>query len=388
MLLALSATSCSKSRVMQRSAPSISEGQRDSLELLAHMEERDPRFGRFPRHHVFLDTLTCNHGVDLIWWDGNGPAPSMELNWKHGGIQDLSVLDNCALQFSIRKKRLSQSTPVLVLGWIDEDGHVASIHLNQYHLLNPDLDTLWQTVNVPIEHFRRGSKSTDFKRIAGLQLTLEDFGEVLIDEMTIGPSLPSRKANRRARKADPSPCPKGKFNVFEDQFDHVWGLGDFGDRRIMKVSAKRGRNKSNTLELEWNFIPKPFSTSSPSTDDNMIGFTWNGWCPVSPPSNLTDSKIEFHLKNIGVNPGPSGDLPITIGIVDHFGYSSEVSLSGNFFANQWFGHWEFCSIPLSEFDWKLHKKDPPGLSSIQYITISTAEKGHVFIDDIDMILTQ
>jgi len=373
---------------MQVAPTGISDLQIDSLQLLTHLKGDELKFGRFPRHHIFLDTLSSQHGLDLIWWEGDGPTPSVKLNWKHGGIRNLSGFNDFALQFNIRKKRLGKSTPVLVVGWIDEDGHEASIHLNQNHVLNPDIDTLWQTVNIPFQDFHRGSKSTDFKRIQGIQMKLEDFGEVLIDDMKIGPSVPNRKAKRLARKTKLSPCPNGKFQLFKEQFDHVWGLGNFGDRRISQVSAKRGRNKSNTLELEWNFLQTPFSKASPEMDDNIIGFTWNSWNPILPPSELTDSKINFQLKNIGTNPGSSGDLPITVGIVDHLGQSSEVILTGDLFSNLKFGHWQFCSIPLSKFDWKMNKKDPEGLSSIHYITISTAEKGHVFIDDIDIILNR
>ena len=153
---------------------------------------------------------------------------------------------------------------------------------------------------------------------------------------------------------------------------------------MMVVSKKRGRNKSNALELEWDFVAKPFSKKGPRHNDESIGFTWNGWNPVSIPQNLNGSEIQFHLKNIGVNPGPSGDLPLEVGIVDHQGETSKLSLTGDHFDNLRFGHWQTCSIPLSEFNWKKEKQDISGLSSIAFVTLTVKNNGHVFLDDISI----
>lgn len=360
----------------------------DSLTLLDHLKADNPIFGRFPSHHVFLDTLSCSHGLDLIWWPDNGPSPTLRLPWKYKGTRDLDALNNQALQFEIRRKRLSTSIPVLVLGWIDNQGHECSIHLDQRHILKPEIDTLWQSVNIPLSQFTRGKESTELNSIESLQLRLEHFGEVLIDNLRVGPNTPNKKAIRKAKKAPLQPCPTGKFNLFEENFDHVWGLGNYGDHRVFEVSPKRGRNKSNTLEIEWDYEPEPFSNVTPAHKDNVIGFTWNGWNPVSAPGNLDYSKIELHLRNIGVNPGPKGALPMAIGLVDHHGFKSEVSLSNDFFTNRNFGHWELCTIPLSEFEWADEKQEAPGLVSIAYITISTASQGHVFIDDVSITLAE
>ena len=377
-------TSCSDKRPIQAGSTNRTLGLMDSLDLFSHQNHQEHIFGRFPRHHASLDTLACNYGLDLIWWKGEGSAPSIVLNWNHGGPRNLQDLNGHALRFDIRKKRQTGTSPVLVMGWRDQGGHAASIHLNQSHILLPSLDTAWQAVSVPLSDFSRGRLSTDFTRIEALELSLEHFGEVLIDNLRIGPHERNRKIERKAKKESLTECPEGKYNLFEEQFDHVWGLGNFGKRRMMVVSKKRGRNKSNALELEWDFVAKPFSKKGPRHNDKSIGFTWNGWNPVSIPQNLNGSEIQFHLKNIGVNPGPSGDLPLEVGIVDHQGETSKLSLTGDHFDNLRFGHWQTCSIPLSEFNWKKEKRDISGVSSIAFVTLTAKSNGHVFLDDISI----
>ena len=372
---------------MQAGGDDVGSYKVDSMAFSLHSMPSEPIFGRFARHHAFLDTLTCDHGLDLIWWKGEGPAPCMELSWVYGGSRDLTLTEGQALRFRVRKKRPSETIPVLVLGWKDPSGHIASIHLNQSHVLNPALDTAWQEVSVPISDFTRGRTSADFSNIESLQLRLEHFGEVYLDHLRVGPHSSNRKIERKARKAPLTACPDGRFVLFEEQFDHVWGLGEFGERRRAVVSKKRGRNKSHALELEWNFTPTPFQKSSPITTDGTLGCSWNGWTAVSVPSDMQGSMIQFNLKNIGINPGPSGDLPLAIGIVDHMGVSDWVPVTGDRFDELGFGHWQTCTIPLEAFSWNHDGENPSHLSSIAQIVLNMESQGHVFVDDLQITLS-
>ena len=387
VVLTVLVSSCAPTRPLPQGPSTQTTGRLDSLECLAHRSAADPMFGRFTRHLAFLDTLSCDRGLDLSWWDGDGASPVLSFPWKHGGVRNLHDLDGWALHFDVRRKRPGTSPPVLVAGWRDASGHTVSTHVQAAHVLDPALDTTWQHVNIPFTDFVRGAEATDLTRVEALEFSLESFGDVFIDHLRLGPSTPDKKALRRARKQRPLPCPRGKFILFDDQFDHVWGLGDHGDRRRMTVSGHRGRNRSNALVLEWDFTPEPFSTTSPFAGDSAIGFSWTGWAPVAIPGDLDRSKIEFHLKNVGVNPGPSGDLPLTVGIVDHQGRTSTVALTGSHFDSPQFGHWQRGRIPLSEFKWKQDKRDTSGLASIAAITLSAAGQGHVFLDDLQIVLS-
>ena len=386
-LFLLCATSCSEQRPIQTSNLDIGASTTDSLDWSLDLDRPETLLGRFTRHHAFLDTLTCDRGLDLIWWKGTGPAPLLNLPWMGGGSRDLTAFAEHALQFRIRKKRPTETIPVLVLGWQDETGHSASIHLNQSHVLDPALDTAWQDVSIPFSAFSRGRAATDFSRIEALHIGLEHFGEVYIDQVRVGPHLTHRKIKRKARKAPLSACPDGRFVLFEEQFDHVWGLGDHGDRRRAVVSNKRGRNKSNAIESWWDFTPPPFQKASPPVSDGTLGCSWNGWKAVTIPSDMQGSLIQFNLKNIGINPGPSGDLPLAIGIVDHLGVSHWVPVTGDRFDQLAFGHWQTCTIPLEAFSWNQDGENPSHLSSIAQIAVRMESKGHVFVDDLQITLS-
>ena len=377
-------TSCSEKRPIQRYSSDVTDTRLDSLQLLSDYNQKNI-LGRFPRYHAVLDTQICQYGLDLIWWTGEGATPTIQLPWAQAGSRNLQEIPDFALQFNIKKKRQTGSTPVIVVGLQDETGHTSSVHLNQSHILFPALDTTWQSASIPFIDFSRGLSSTDLTRIKAIELKLENFGEIYIDKIKIGPHKTNRKIKRKSKKTTSMPCPEGKFKLFEEQFDHVWGLGNYGSRRTIAIAEKRGRNRSKCLELEWDYLKNPVS-SKKKNHDNSIGFTWNKWIPVDIPKRLEGSKIQFHMKNIGINPGPSGDIPIEIGIVDHLGQTSKLFLAGEYFDNLRFGHWQTCSIPLSKFNWKREGDDTQGLSSIAFVTLTTHSKGHVFLDDIHIYL--
>ena len=249
----------------------------------------------------------------------------------------------------------------------------------------PNIDTAWQDVSIPFCFFARpgGHRLFSLKPCTSAwniseksTLTRSEWGH-----------LTHRKIKRKARKAPLAACPDGRFVLFEEQFDHVWGLGDHGDRRRAVVSNKRGRNKSNAIELEWDFTPPPFQKASPPVSDGTLGCSWNGWKAVTIPSDMQGSLIQFNLKNIGINPGPSGDLPLAIGIVDHLGVSYWVPVTGDRFDQLAFGHWQTCTIPLEAFSWNQDGESPSHLSSIAQIAVRMESKGHVFVDDLQITLS-
>ena len=102
--------------------------------------------------------------------------------------------------------------------------------------------------------------------------------------------------------------------MFEENADHIMGLGDFGDHRRFTIEEKRGRDKSLGLDLEWDLTPPPLSAQPVAFPTHTLGFSWNGWKPVTPPNEPDKALIVFKLRNIGINQGPVEPLPIQVGM--------------------------------------------------------------------------
>jgi hypothetical protein len=116
---------------------------------------------------------------------------------------------------------------------------------------------------------------------------------------------------------------------------------------------------------------------------HTLGFSWNGWKPVTPPNEPDKALIVFKLRNIGINQGPVEPLPIQVGLADAEGRTSMVALTQDLIPGAGFGKWQECRIPFSAFEWAT-EANPDGLGSLAFLFFRFEEKGHVHLDDVQV----
>ena len=378
-------SSCSNSNKL----PALNDAESallDSISLFAGTLPSEALLGTFPQHRCTVESDSL-YGADVMhlnWWKGPGLSERISLPWPDENPRNLtSVEDLGGLSIWVRKEGASRSVPVLVFELEDTRGMRSSVALAARHVPSFPLDTLWQEVRIPLSDFNCGRNQTDWSAISSMNLRMEHFGEVLVGACTLVPHMGRKKVERRAAKRPLIAMEPGQFIVFEENADHEWGLGDFGEDRQFIVKEKRGRSKSQALDCQWDCTPPPLSSQKVRFPDHTIGFSWNRWQTLAPPARPDAAYIVFKLRNIGVNPGPTAALPIEVGIEDGTGRRSSVALTQDLIPATGFGKWMECRIPFNAFDWAT-EDDPSGPGSISYIYFQFSEKGHVYIDDLSV----
>lgn len=369
----------------------IVELSADQLELLDSIPfapapgEDNPLFGQFPGHRAYMQPLgpQGTEVLQLEWWKGPTHDHRIRLPWPDGAPHDLaSVEDLGAVHFMMRTRRPNRPVATLSLQWEDESGHCSETHIAPRHAEYWPPDTVWQDIHIPISDFDRGRSGTNWSNLITLNLKMDDFGDVLLGEFMLVPHAP-RKTMKKWLKRNPLKAPvNNRFNLFDEELNCVWGMGEFPERHF-QVKEKRGRNKSRGLDMEWDFSPNALSGKRKSFPSNTVGFSWNGWQPMAAPIQPDQAFIVFKLRNIGINQGPNDPLPIQVGVADADGATSSVFLTQDLLPGTGFGKWQECRIPFSAFHWAT-EADPSGLSSIAYVFFQFKEKGHVYIDDLQV----
>ena len=382
-IVCLSFGSCSSSRNM----PQLNGSQAamlDSIPLLNGAKQIEGLAGKFKQHQCSIeeDSLLQTEVLKLRWWKSDTPPNSIAIPWPEGTSRNLQAVQSVGgISLFVKKTGESQANPVLVFELTDSKGVSSSIPLLARHIPVYPIDTTWQEVRIPFSDFTRGKSQTDWSDISSLNLKMEHFGEILLRDFVVVPHSTRKKVERKARKRPLNPAPNGRFILFEENVEHAWGLGDFGENRRFTINKKRGRDKSLGLDLEWDLLPIPFNTGPDPVPHHIIGFSWNGWQAVLPPESLDKAFLVFKLRNIGVNQGPNAALPIQIGIQDQQGHTSTVALTQDLISGEAFGKWRECRVPFSAFLWS-SESSPDGLSSIGSIFFQFSEKGQVYIDDL------
>lgn len=320
----------------------------------------------------------------LHWWKGTSPPDRISFPWADGAARDLSSVEEFGgISVWLRRTGLTKAQPVIVFEVMDTRGLVSEVTLAAQHAETFPLDTNWQEVRIPLTEFNRGRNQTDWTEIAALNLRMEHFGEILLKDWTLVPHQPRRKLEKKAAKRPLESVPEGRFTLFEENADHIMGLGDFGDHRRFTIEEKRGRDKSLGLDLEWDLTPPPLSAQPVAFPTHTLGFSWNGWKPVTPPNEPDKALIVFKLRNIGINQGPVEPLPIQVGLADAEGRTSMVALTQDLIPGAGFGKWQECRIPFSAFEWAT-EANPDGLGSLAFLFFRFEEKGHVHLDDVQV----
>lgn len=358
----------------------------DSIALFTETLESEDQMGQFRGHRVGLE-MEGSHGgqaLHLQWWQGPQHENELLLPWPDGAARNLiSVEEVGGVSFLIKQGNTKSTSPTLSLQWVDNRNHKSAAHLAPEHAERWPIDTTWQEIRIPFSDFRKGRSNTDWSQIEALELRMDEFGDVLVDDIRVVPHEPRKTMRKWLKKNPPIPPNKGKFLLFEEELNCVWGMGDFSPHRNFQVKEKRGRNKSMGLDMEWDFSLDPVSGRPLKFAPNQVGFSWNRWQELGPPTRPESAFIVFKLRNIGVNPGPTAALPIHVGFADADGKISSVVLSQDLIPATGFGKWVECRIPFSTFDWATEEA-PEGLGSISYLFFEFSEKGHVYIDDLSV----
>lgn len=370
-----------------RKLPALSSTQYELLDSLPLFRGvvADGVDGHFRQHHCALKADAAGgNALRLHWWKGTNPAGRIAFPWSDGIERDLSVVEDIGgISLWLRRTGLTKAQPVIVLEMMDTRGLASEVTLAARHAEVFPLDTNWQEVRIPLSEFDRGREQTDWEHIEGFSLRMEHFGEILIRDWVLVQHQPRRKLEKRAAKRPLASVPEGRFTLFEDNADHIMGLGDFGDHRRFTIEEKRGRDKSMGLDLEWDLTPPPLSGQPVAFPTHTLGFSWNGWNPTVPPPTPERASIVFKLRNIGINQGPVDPLPIHVGLVDAAGRSSMIALTQDLIPGEGFGKWQECRIPFSAFEWAT-EAHPDGLGSLAFLFFRFEEKGHVHLDDVQV----
>lgn len=324
-------------------------------------------------------TKSGSQRLHLRWWEGSSftkaivfPHPdSLQFNYE--------VIENIGcLSFHIRKIGRSQSNPTLIIKLCDADGNCSSTHLAPHHLERTHVDTIWQEVRVPFSDVQRGRSATRWTELLSFQFGLEGFGEVEIENIVLVPMEPRRKSWKRRKQIDLLPLAHGFHYVFKDEVQHGWGLGERRELRTFDIKPFRGVNDSEALVLQWDYLKKPLSRENIDPRDNGFGLSWNAWLPYARPENTHQARLVFMMRNLDVKRGPSVNVPLTVGLVDHLHHGEFVNVSNFLDGAQ--GQWQKCTVPLDEFQW--HSDTSNGLQSIEQIAFSVDSAGHLFLDNI------
>ena len=385
LLCCLFISGCSSTRNL----PVLNEVQAELLDSTVFFGSQIPAesvLGQSRQHQsdLIVDSTMGLNALHLRWWKGPELAERIALPWPDSLPRDITTVEHLGgISIWLRKWGASQSNPGLVFELEDGSGHNSSVSIAAKHVPRFPLDSLWQEVRIPLTDFQNGKDQTDWSDIRSFNIRMEHFGEVLVGPCVLVGHEPRKKTERRAGKLPALPTATGKYILFQESADHEWGLGDFGEKRQFIIQEKRGRNKSQALNFEWDFSPVPFSNEPVKFPHHKVGFSWNGWQEMTPPIRPEQAFIVFKLRNIGVNQGPSAPLPISVGLANSMGQTSAVSLTQERLPGEGFGKWQECRIPFNAFDWAT-EESPNGLTSISYLYFEFSQKGHVFIDDISV----
>ncbi|MCH1575617.1 MAG: hypothetical protein L7S67_05040, partial [Flavobacteriales bacterium] len=272
----------------------------------------DEQLGQFRGHRAGIepDGFNSSHALHLQWWQGPQHENEVQLPWPNGASRNLSTVEHAGgISLRIKKVTANRTPPTLSLQWVDSRKHKSAAHIAPKHAERWPVDTTWQEMRIPFSDFRRGRSHTDWSNIEALELRMDEFGDVLIDDIRVVPHAPRKTMRKWLKKNPPIPPSTRKFLLFEEELNCVWGMGEFEPYRNFQVKEKRGRNKTIGLDMEWDFNRDPLSGKLPKLAPNQVGFSWNRWQSMAPPAQPDAAFIVFKLRNIGVNPGPTAPLP-------------------------------------------------------------------------------
>ena len=164
------------------------------------------------------------------------------------------------------------------------------------------------------------------------------------------------------------------LNIFNDEVtDEIWGLGktNFINFGISKTVAYKG---TSSLDLEWDKL----------SDNNKwlgMGFGWDGWSGKNVEQIEDKAAIQFYVRTAK---GKMKNLVLIFILEDYGGHSCVAVLKDlNYMENKILDEkWNKVTIPFSEFKIDREKCD---MSNIKQLTIQFEVKGHIFIDEIEIV---
>ncbi|MDA0883278.1 MAG: hypothetical protein O2984_08190, partial [Bacteroidetes bacterium] len=205
------------------------------------------------------------------------------------------------------------------------------------------------------------SSGIDLTNIKQLVVEFQGSGQLYIDNIRLMPCEPYRHEWK-------DEFPSSEFtldesvNIFDGNFDQVWGLGEFGTRNYIVTPRK-------TLEMKWD-------DTSISALASM-GTSWANWRYIDLSPIVQKASLTFDVQNLK---GVDQELGLEVVLQDYSYRETAIKINGSTSSMSDFTkEWVKVDIPLSDF-----MKNNLDMKAIKQLILRTTGSGHIEIRDINI----
>ena len=309
---------------------------------------------------VNLDEMHKN--VLELKWNRTSEWVGFGIGWNKWLAKDLSdITEEGGFIFDVRAIENQTGIPTLIFLIEDYSGVMSAGVVGSESLERYPINEEWQTFKLPLSSFDLKSSGIDLTNIKQLLVEFQGSGQLYIDNIRVLPCEPYRHEWKEE-------FPSSEFtvdesvNIFDGNFDQVWGLGDFGTRNYIITPRK-------TLEMKWD-------DTSISAISSM-GTSWANWRFIDLSSVIDKASLTFDVQNLK---GVDQELGLEVVLQDYNYRETAIKINGSTSSMSDFTkEWVKVDIPLSDF-----MKNKVDMKAIKQLILRTTGSGHIEIRDINI----
>lgn len=247
-----------------------------------------------------------------ISWDRNLPDciwAGFGIGWDGYAGKDISeLIPYAAIQLHVRAAHERMFGLPMVLTLEDYSGGMGFAYTDNKYFERTFIDTVWQTVTVPLKAFDMKIENLDPTNIKQIMFELQQGGAIYVDDINLVFYEEQVVAPWYVEESltDPTALP---IQLFDDAFINNNGWGIMKDEcRDIRITDELG---GKAIQASW--------TAQDGCGDIRIGISWNKWFPVNATSLADKAMVSLSLKL--VDAASTGEIQVQL--EDYDGQISE-----------------------------------------------------------------